>query len=82
MITESSTGVPPRLHQAPAAAEVELAGAFGEAAEDGSTGVAGDGACLLARAIEDGVIKPGEIVPYESFARDAAGRPSLGAPGR
>jgi two-component system nitrate/nitrite response regulator NarL len=23
---------------------------------------------LLARAIEDGVIKPGEIVPYESFA--------------
>ena len=24
---------------------------------------------LLARAIEDGVIKPGEIVPYQSFAR-------------
>jgi len=26
---------------------------------------------LLARAIEDGVIKPGEIVTYESFARAA-----------
>jgi two-component system nitrate/nitrite response regulator NarL len=38
---------------------------------------------LLARAIEDGVIKPDEIVPYQSFARGAAGeRPSLGAPGR
>jgi len=37
---------------------------------------------LLARAIEDGVIKPGEIVPYKSFARDAAGRPSPGVPGR
>jgi two-component system, NarL family, nitrate/nitrite response regulator NarL len=37
---------------------------------------------LLIRAIEDGVIKPGEIVQYKSFARDAAGRPSLGAPGR
>jgi two-component system nitrate/nitrite response regulator NarL len=37
---------------------------------------------LLARAIEDGVIKPGEIMPYTSFARTAAGRPSEGAPGR
>ncbi len=36
---------------------------------------------LLARAIEDGVIKPGEIVPYKSFARGAGGRPSLGVPG-
>jgi two-component system, NarL family, nitrate/nitrite response regulator NarL len=35
---------------------------------------------LLARAIEDGVISPAEIVPYQSFA--AADRPSLGAPGR
>jgi two-component system, NarL family, nitrate/nitrite response regulator NarL len=31
---------------------------------------------LLARAIEDGVIKPGEITPYESFARAPAGQPS------
>ena len=37
---------------------------------------------LLARAIEDGVIKPGEIVPYQSFARAAADGPNLGAPGR
>jgi two-component system nitrate/nitrite response regulator NarL len=37
---------------------------------------------LLARAIEDGVIKPGEIMPYTSFARAAANRPSLGAPGQ
>jgi two-component system, NarL family, nitrate/nitrite response regulator NarL len=37
---------------------------------------------LLARAIEDGVIKPDEITPYQSFARAAADRPSLGAPGR
>jgi two-component system nitrate/nitrite response regulator NarL len=37
---------------------------------------------LLARAIEDGVIKPGEIMPYQSFARAAADRPSLGAPGQ
>jgi two-component system, NarL family, nitrate/nitrite response regulator NarL len=37
---------------------------------------------LLARAIEDGVIKPGEIVPYESFARTAAENHGLGAPGR
>jgi two-component system nitrate/nitrite response regulator NarL len=36
---------------------------------------------LLARAIEDGVIKPGEIMPYTSFAR-AANRPSLGTPGQ
>ena len=28
---------------------------------------------LLARAIEDGVINPAEIVPYQSFARAAAG---------
>jgi len=37
---------------------------------------------LLARAIEDGVIKPGEIMPYQSFARAAADHPSLGAPGQ
>jgi two-component system, NarL family, nitrate/nitrite response regulator NarL len=37
---------------------------------------------LLARAIEDGVIKPGEIMPYTSYARAAANRPSLGAPGQ
>jgi DNA-binding CsgD family transcriptional regulator len=37
---------------------------------------------LLARAIEDGVIRPGEITPYTSFARGAAGHPSLGAPGQ
>jgi two-component system, NarL family, nitrate/nitrite response regulator NarL len=37
---------------------------------------------LLARAIEDGVIRPGEITPYESFARATAEGPSLGAPGR
>ena len=37
---------------------------------------------LLARAIEDGVIKPGEITPYESFARATAGRSSQGAPGQ
>ena len=37
---------------------------------------------LLARAIEDGVIKPGEIMTYESFARTAGEWPSLGAPGR
>jgi two-component system nitrate/nitrite response regulator NarL len=36
---------------------------------------------LLARAIEDGVIKPGEIMSYRSFARTAAD-PPLGAPGR
>ena len=35
---------------------------------------------LLARAIEDGVIKPAEIVPYRSFARAATGRPSMGTP--
>jgi DNA-binding NarL/FixJ family response regulator len=37
---------------------------------------------LLARAIEDGVIKPGEIAPYKSFARQAADGPSPGAPGQ
>jgi two-component system nitrate/nitrite response regulator NarL len=37
---------------------------------------------LLARAIEDGVIKLGEIVPYQSFARIAPDHPGLGAPGR
>jgi DNA-binding NarL/FixJ family response regulator len=37
---------------------------------------------LLARAIEDGVIKPGEIAPYQSFARVAPDHPGLGAPGR
>jgi hypothetical protein len=37
---------------------------------------------LLARAIEDGVIKPGEIMPYKSFARAAADRPNLGTPGQ
>jgi two-component system, NarL family, nitrate/nitrite response regulator NarL len=37
---------------------------------------------LLARAIEDGVIKPGEISPYTSFARSAAENPSLGATGQ
>jgi two-component system, NarL family, nitrate/nitrite response regulator NarL len=37
---------------------------------------------LLARAIEDGVIKPDEILPYKSFARAATDRPSLGAPGQ
>jgi two-component system nitrate/nitrite response regulator NarL len=37
---------------------------------------------LLARAIEDGVIKPGEIMPYKSFAQAEPGLPSLGDPGR
>jgi two-component system, NarL family, nitrate/nitrite response regulator NarL len=37
---------------------------------------------LLARAIEDGVINPGEITPYRSFARGEPDHPSLGAPGR
>jgi two-component system nitrate/nitrite response regulator NarL len=37
---------------------------------------------LLARAIEDGVIKPGEIMPYTSFARAAPGHPSEGVPDR
>jgi two-component system, NarL family, nitrate/nitrite response regulator NarL len=36
---------------------------------------------LLARAIEDGVIKPSEIMPYKSLARAAADSPSLGLPG-
>jgi DNA-binding NarL/FixJ family response regulator len=35
---------------------------------------------LLARAIEDGVITPGEIVPYQSFARATADHSSLGVP--
>jgi two-component system, NarL family, nitrate/nitrite response regulator NarL len=34
---------------------------------------------LLARAIEDGVIKPEEIMPYTSFARATAHHSSLGA---
>lgn len=37
---------------------------------------------LLARAIEDGVIRPGEIAPYRSFARGPDGGASPGAPGR
>ncbi len=37
---------------------------------------------LLARAIEDGVIKATEITPYQSFARVAGDNPSLGAPGQ
>jgi hypothetical protein len=37
---------------------------------------------LLARAIEDGVIKPDEIMPYQSFARAAAENPNLGVPGQ
>ncbi len=35
---------------------------------------------LLARAIEDGVIKPGDIIPYQSFARTTADGPQLGGP--
>jgi len=31
---------------------------------------------LLVRAIEDGVIKPGDIMPYKSFARAAADAPA------
>jgi predicted transcriptional regulator len=37
---------------------------------------------LLARAIEDGVIKPGEIMPYTSFASSGAERPVKDAPGQ
>jgi DNA-binding NarL/FixJ family response regulator len=37
---------------------------------------------LLARAIEDGVIKPGEITPYQSYARAIPHQPSLGDPSR
>ncbi len=37
---------------------------------------------LLARAIEDGVIKPGDILPYQSFARTVAEGPSSGDPGQ
>jgi two-component system nitrate/nitrite response regulator NarL len=36
---------------------------------------------LLARAIEDGVLKPGEIGQYQSFARTAGSSP-LGTPGQ
>ena len=36
---------------------------------------------LLARAIEDGVLKPSEIVQYSSFARGGADGPNLGPPG-
>jgi len=52
-------------------------------AKDAATGrTAASKDALLARAIEDGVLKPGEIVQYQSFARDAADPPSLGLPGR
>jgi DNA-binding NarL/FixJ family response regulator len=37
---------------------------------------------LLARAIEDGVLRPSEIVQYSSFARGGDEGPSLGPPGR
>ena len=37
---------------------------------------------LLARAIEDGVIRPDEVMPYKSFARAEADSPGLGAPGQ
>ena len=37
---------------------------------------------LLARAIEDGVIKPGEVTPYTSLAHAADDCPSLGTPDR
>jgi two-component system nitrate/nitrite response regulator NarL len=37
---------------------------------------------LLARAIEDGVIRPGEVTPYKSFASAADNPPSLGTPDR
>jgi two-component system, NarL family, nitrate/nitrite response regulator NarL len=37
---------------------------------------------LLARAIEDGVIKPGDLMTYTSFAREAADHPGRGVPGR
>jgi hypothetical protein len=37
---------------------------------------------LLARAIEDGVIRPGDVTPYKSFARGATDHPSLSAPDR
>ena len=36
---------------------------------------------LLARAIEDGVLKPSEIVQYNSFARGGTDGPNLGPPG-
>jgi hypothetical protein len=37
---------------------------------------------LLARAFEDGVLKPGEIVQYQSFANGAVDRTSQGPPGQ
>jgi DNA-binding CsgD family transcriptional regulator len=37
---------------------------------------------LLARAIEDGVLRPAEITPYQSFARARADRSSPDVPGR
>ncbi len=37
---------------------------------------------LLARAVEDGVLKLSEIMPYQSFARSAVEGPGLGAPGQ
>ncbi|HEY1619416.1 MAG TPA: response regulator [Streptosporangiaceae bacterium] len=37
---------------------------------------------MLARAIQDGVIRAEEIMPYKSFARAADESPSLGAPGQ
>jgi len=37
---------------------------------------------LLARAVEDGVVKLSEIMPYQSFARAGPDGPGLGAPGQ
>ena len=37
---------------------------------------------LLARAIEDGVIQPGDIMTYKSFAQEAPDRTGPGVPGR
>ena len=37
---------------------------------------------LLARAVEDGVVKLSEIMPYQSFAHSNGEGPGLGAPGR
>jgi two-component system, NarL family, nitrate/nitrite response regulator NarL len=37
---------------------------------------------LLARAIEDGVIRPADIMPYQSFAHAVADRPRPDAPGQ
>jgi DNA-binding NarL/FixJ family response regulator len=36
---------------------------------------------LLARAVEDGVVKLSEIMPYQSFARTGLDRPGLDGPG-